>query len=200
MQQKTKSHLKRGSANTFGAIGYVFCSLQWLWVIVLYFSVIQPALLLLSPPAPAQTQQLPSFTFTLPSQFELIIVAIVVVLMVALTSYVLIRMPLTIAKTGRKAVHKTTEKVMPLAIKAQHKKDTKRLRELLSVKIVFVLKVLLVSVPSILAIGSLLLEELPIDYLMIVIIASGLAAFSVIFFAAQYMFAVLFRVKLSDLW
>lgn len=186
--------------NTFGAFGYLFCFLQWLWVTMLYFTVIQSVLLLLFPPPSEQAQQPPSLVFTPPSQLELIIVIIVVVLMVLLTIYVLIKMPLTIAKAGRKTVHKTTEKVVPLAIKAQRKKDTKKLREWLSVKIVFVLKVLLVGIPAILAVGSWLLEEPPIDYVITVVIAGGLAGLSVIFFAAQYLLAALFRIKLSNLW
>lgn len=200
MKQKSKRRLKKGITNTLGALGYLSCFLQWLWSAMLYSSVALPVIVLLAPPAREQAQPAPSFTFALPSLLETIIVAAVVIVMVALTAYALVKMPLTIAKTSRKAVHKTTEKIVPLAIKAQHKKDTKRLRALLTARVVVILKALIVIIPVALTASSGWLEELPLSYSIGIVVGGILAGFSVGLFAVQYLAAGLLRVKLSELW
>lgn len=200
MTWQPKSRFKRTIANTFGAFGYLFCSLQWFWAAMLYLTVIQSAILWLSPPANEQAPQLPRLAFAIPNQVELVIMAIVVVVMVALTIYGLARLPFSLAKAGRKTVHKTTEKVVPIVIRAQHKKDTKKQRKLLTVRIRLIMKLVLILVPIVLTASSGLLHELPIDYLIAVTIGGGIAVMSVLFFVIQYLLAIWLRVTMSDLW
>ena len=200
MTRHSGSKLKRGIANTFGAFGYLFCSLQWFWVVMLYLTVVQSAVSWLTPPVNEQAPQLPRLTVALPNQVELVIIVVVVVVMVALTIYGLVKLPFSLAKAGRKTVHKTTEKVVPIVIKAQHKKDTKKQRKLLTVRIRLVMKLLLIFVPIVLTASSGILQELPIGHLVAVTIGGGIAAMSILMFAIQYLLAVWLRVTTSELW
>lgn len=167
---------------------------------MLYFSVIQSIPLLVPPSTNQQVEQFPIFTFTLPSQLEVIILAVVVITMTAVTIYILIKIPTTIIKTSNKAVRSTAKTMAPTIIKAQHKKDTNKLRIKITARLVFAIKISLILIPVILTAASGLLENLSIDYPIATIIGYGLAGFSAVFFALQYGLARLLDVKISDLW
>jgi hypothetical protein len=200
MKQKSARSVKKTISNAFGSLGYLFCVLQCFWTIMLYFSVIQPFILFISSTDSKQAEHTPSFTFTLPGPVQAAILIAVTVIMVAITVYALVRIPMAIVKTSNKAVYKTTAAVVPVVIKAQHKKDTPAVRRRLTSKVVLVLKVLLVIIPAVLTATSGLLEKQSIDYSIAVIVGCGLACLSLIFFTIQYVLAGLLRVKSTDLW
>jgi hypothetical protein len=200
MEQKTEHIIRKNFSNFFGSFGYLFCFLQWLWVVMLYFSVVQSATLLISPNADKQVEQSPSFTFALPDSSEIIILVIVMTVMIAVTIYVLIKIPMSIVKTSNKIVHKTAETMTPIVIKAQHKKDTKRFHAKITSTLMLAIKLLLVVAPVMLTVASGLLEKQSIDYSIAMLIGGGLACFSAVFFAIQYSLANLLHVKASDLW
>ncbi|HTJ73055.1 MAG TPA: hypothetical protein VL481_00500 [Verrucomicrobiae bacterium] len=200
MRQKPERTIKKTISNGFGALGYLFCALQWFWAVMLYFSVVQPFILFISSRDSGQVNQAPSFTFTLPAPVQIAIIIIVVVAMIVLTIYMLIKIPMNIVKTSNKAVHKTTATMVPMVIKAQHKKDTPKARVKIASKLIIAVKALVVMVPVVLTVASGLLGKQSIDYSIAVIIGCGLACFSIVFFAVQYAAASMLRVKISDLW
>lgn len=191
---KNNSSVKKGIANTFGYVGYFFCFLQWLWVALLYFSVIQSAILFVSPDANAPVRQTPSFAVSLPDPVTTTIVAIIVVVMIVVTIYALIRLPMNIAKNSNAIVHKASQAAVPLVMKAQHKKDTKKNRLALTPKIIMIFKLTLIVIPVILAVLSGLTPKLPIDYRIAAIMGYGLAGASALFFGVQYLIAKIFRI------
>lgn len=200
MRQKPERTIKRTLSNVFGALGYLFGALQWFWAVMLYFSVVQPFILFISSRDSGQASQVPSFTFTLPGPVQVAIIIIVVVVMIALTIYMLIKIPMNIVKTSNKAVHRTTATMVPMVIKAQHKKDTPKVRVKMAAKLIIWAKAAVITVPVVLTVASGLLGKQSIDYSIAVIIGCGLACFSVVFFAVQYAVAGLLRVKISELW
>jgi hypothetical protein len=199
MKQGTGHSIKKNIANFFGSFGYLLCFLQWFWAIILYFSVIQSAALFISPNITRQVEQPHSLTFALPGLSEMIIAAIIVAIMVAVTIYALIKIPLGIVKTGNKIVHRTAETMTPVVIKAQHKKDTKKIHTKITSKLTLVIKLLLIIIPIALAAASGLLEKQSLDYSIVMVIGWALACLSVAAFAIQYTIAGLFHVKMSDL-
>jgi hypothetical protein len=200
MKQRAEQNVKKNIANSFGSFGYLLCFLQWLWVSVLYFSVIQSISSLLTPHSGQQVEQSPGLTFSLPNSSEMIILGVVTTIMVAIAVYALIKIPMDIVKNGNKFVHKTAETMTPVVIKAQHKKDTKKFHAKMSSKLTLAIKLLLVIIPLVFTAASGWLEKQPIDYSIVMILGSGLACFSLVFFTIQYVLAGLFRVKMSDLW
>lgn len=199
MRQAQERSFKKYAANFFGYMGYIFCFLQWIWAALLYFSLVQSAILFVSPDVNAPVRQTPSFTPSLPDPVAIAVIAIVVIAMVSITLYALIKLPMTIAKNSNKIVHKTSQVAAPLVMKVQHKKDTKKNRYLLTPKIVIVVKAVLVVIPAVLTAFSGLIATLPIAYSVATIVGYGLAIFSVLFFGIQYASARAFRVMLSDL-
>lgn len=200
MEQINRRRAKKGVANFFGALGYFFSFLQWFWVVMLYFSVLQAATLFVSPNAdkPVEPPALPNIA--IPTSVEWIILGITVVVMVGVTIYALIKIPMSIVKTSNKVVHKTAQSMAPVVIKAQHKKETKKLRDMLSTRLVIILKLFVVLVPIGLAAASAWLDKHSVDYSIALIVSFGLASLSTIFFALQYAMAGALRVKLRDLW
>lgn len=186
--------------NTFGAFGYFFGFLEWFWVIMLYFSVIQSLARFVAPTTQQQVQQAPSLSFVLPGPVETAVIAITTVLMVALSIYVLIKIPSSIVKTGRKMVQNTSQQAAPLVIRTQHKKDTKKTRLRITAKLIVVGKLLIVALPIIATLLSCLLDKQSIDYTIAVTISCGLATFSMVSFVLQYTLAKLFRVPLQKVW
>ena len=200
MKQKTQHNVKKGIANFFGSFGYLLCSLQWLWVVMLYFSVVKSMVLLISSNADKQVGHPTNITFAPPGSSKMIILGVVVAIMVAITIYALVKIPMTIVKSGNKIVHKSAETMAPIVIKTQHKKDTKKNHSKVTAKLILGIKLLLVVIPVVLTAASGLLEKQPLDYSIAMVVGVGLACFSVAFFGVQYALAALFRVKLSDLW
>ncbi|HSW77703.1 MAG TPA: hypothetical protein VLG36_02810 [Candidatus Chromulinivoraceae bacterium] len=200
MEQKSKRNPKRGIANFFGALGYFFGFLQWFWAVLLYFSVIQSVTLFVSPNADKPVVSSPVPAFTLPNSVEMIILGVTVVVMVAVTIYALIKIPVSIVKTGNKVVHKTAQTMTPIVMKTQHKKDTKKFRDKLTTRLIFAIKLLLIIIPVILTSASGWLEKQSVDYSIALVVGCGLAALSIVFFTLQYAVAGVLRVKIRDLW
>lgn len=201
MDQKTEPlNKKRAIANFFGGLGYLFCFLQWFWVVALYFSVVQSVILFVAPAADSPIERSTAPVLEIPSSVSMIILAVTVFVMVIVTAYVLVKMPIGIAKTSNKAVHQAAKTVAPVIIKAQHKKDTKKFRVKVEGEIILLIKLLLVIIPAVLTLGSGLLDQQPVSYSIALIVGGGLACLSIVPFIVQYGLAGVFRIKLKDLW
>lgn len=184
----------------FGSMGYLFCLLQWFWAVLLYFSLFQSAISFTLTSNDPRPESVAHPTVALPSQLEMGIVVVMTVVILAATLYALVKMPKNIAKAGSKLVHQTADAVAPAVIKAQHKKDTKKVRMKLAPKLTAIAKVLLIVIPMITGAFSGLLETLPIDYSIAVIVGIILGSGSALFFLVQYAAAHVLRIRVSDLW
>lgn len=207
MNIKEKMNFKRSIANFFGAFGYLSCILQWLWAVMLYFSLIESAVLFFSSPAsdsqiikpiPATANVITTINSG-PNIFSIIIAAIVIAIMVALTLYIFIKMPSIIIKTSKKVVQETADNVAPLVLRIQHKKDTKGNKIKLTPILVIIMKIILVTIPTILAIMSRFIENQMIDSYISTCVGLFLAGSSLLFFGAQYLVGKFFAIKRQDL-
>ena len=194
MKTKVKTAIKRGIVTCLGAFGYLFCSLQWLWVALLYFSVIQSAVLLVAPPAAPSVAQ--THMAALPGPIEMVIFAIITAIMIILTIYALVTMPSTIAKTGSKIVRETSEAITPVILRAQHKKETRTLRDKLTPRIVLFVKLLIITIPFVLTALSHLLTKPMISDSIAMTVGGWLALLSVFFFGVQYMAARILHIPM----
>jgi len=200
MKQTPKRNIKKDITNAFGSLGYFFSILLWFWAVMLYFSLIQSATLFVAPDANEQVEQQSSYVLSPPGPLEVVLLVVIVIVMIAVTIYALVKIPRSIAKAGNKVVHRTTEAVVPVIIRSQRQKDTKKVRGRITTKVIVALKLLLILIPVGLTVGSGLLEKPSIDYTIAMIIGCGLAGIGVFFFAAQYVLAGLLRIKVSELW
>ena len=200
MKQKTERGIQRKISNFFGSFGYLFCFLQWFWVIMLYFSVIQSITLLTVPDSHQPVEHAPNLTIAAPSLSQVIVLAAVTTLMIAITVYIFIKIPMGIVKTSNKIVHKSADSMAPFVIKAQHKKDTKKFHMKVTARLMLIMKLLLVLIPIGLTIGSRLLEKQSVDYSIAMVIGCGLACLALVCFILQYLLAQVLHVKIQDLW
>ena len=199
MKRTPKGAIKVKIVNMFGSLGYVFCFMQWLWAVLLYFSVIQPVISSVVPEANEKSYNVPQFSVALPSSMEMLFIAVVVVAMIALTVYVLIKLPAGIAKTSGEVAHKATATAVPVAMRVYHKKDTKKNRLMLTPRVLVIVKLLLIVIPAVASTASILLETMPIDYMIVVAVGGMLAGITVVFFAVQYALSLALHIKLSQL-
>jgi len=200
MNIKIKYNFKRNVVNFFGAFGYIFCSLQWLWATALNFSLIMAFVSFISP-NPSNHVVKSTESLSLGSNPLVIIISIAVTIIMALiTMYIIVKIPSTIVKTTKKALHNTAENVTPLVLRIQHKKDTKKNHISLTPRLVLIFKIILITAPLILSFMSKFVDKQMFDFYIAMFISLWLACASIAFFAFQYILAVILSTKRQDLW
>jgi len=202
VSKKSKTKIKVGVTNFLGFGGYFFSALQWFWVVVLYSSLIEGLAKSITPASePQQVQVQPVIVVSAgpPSVLQIIFTFAVVVVMIALTVYVIWKMPSIFAKTGKKLVHDTADTFAPVVLRVQNKPITKKNRYKLSSSIVILMKIIIVVLPIILTFSSIFLEKQIVEYYIAIIITIWLASFSIVFFVAQYLVISLFRIKKPEI-
>lgn len=200
MNIKIKYNFKRNVVNFFGAFGYIFCSLQWLWASALNFSLIMAFVSFISP-NPSNHVVKSTESLSLVSNPLVIIISIAITIIMALiTMYIIFKIPSTIVKTTKKALHNTAENVTPLVLRIQHKKDTKKNHISLTPRIILILKIILITAPLILSFTSKFAGKQMFDFYITMFISLWLACASIVFFAFQYILAVILSTKRHDLW
>lgn len=201
MNEINKTDFKTKITNLFGAFGYLFCSLQWLWAILLYFSLIDSLFTFVKTnnidvvidKTPAVTN--PSSNISL-----IIFSAVIIIVMLVLTACVIVKIPSTIVKTSKKVVNETAESITPLLLKAQHRKDTKKRHLKLSSRLVLAIKITILAVPLVLSLLSRFLNNQMVDYSVAVFVSLWLACFVAVSFCLQYFIARLLKVNRKELW
>lgn len=201
MKPDQKKIQKKRFANIFGVFGYLSCSLQWFWSIILYFGIIISVLELSADKKVEKIIINPTTISDANTSYIMIIFGIIIaILMLIVAIYVLIKIPKTIAKTEKKIVHETAAKVAPFIIKYQKKKDNQKNRLKLTAKLILIIKTQLVVLPIFIALLSKILEKPMLDFQLAVYISLILAGFSVFFFFIQYSIARLFKIDNKFLW
>lgn len=202
MKEKPKTSPKAKLVNFFGALGYIFCTLQWLWTALLYFSLINAFVLFISPSANKPVPTPPASAPLIPQSSPLFIILAILITtsMIALTIYVIYKTPSTLAKTSKKIVHNTAESAAPIVLHIQHKKDTKKVHLKLTTTIIILIKMLLLFTPVALAIASNLLEKHMISYDIAIIASLWLAGLGTAAFGLQYTLASILSVTKQELW
>jgi len=188
-------------ANSFGAVGYLFSSIQWLWVILLYSSLIIWLAKYLSPANTNQISKPVGTANSLSSSVPMIIItAVVTFIMIVLTLYIIIKIPSTLVKASKRVVQGAAEGATPIVLQAQNKKETKRNLIKLTPVIIFIMKLILIIIPVILAFTSQFIEKQVFNFFISMYVAVLLACFSLLFFVFQYLAAGLMSVKKQDIW
>lgn len=198
METNKKPNFKQKFTNFFGGLGYLGCAAQWLWVVLLYFSYIRGIISLMAPIATTEVvETLPVVQPINPLTF--VIGSIAVISMVALTIFVFVKMPSTIAKTSEKFIHKSAESVTPILLRIQKKKETKRNRIKLTFGLILIIKISLIIIPVILSFMSQHIKNNTFDFYIAMYVSIFLFCISLIFFGVQYIAARLFSVNKQDI-
>ena len=199
MSIKTKTVLKKRIVNFFGSLAYLTCLMSWFMVIMAYFSSIQTFTKSIIPDKEPVSQ--PIIVVSQGVNLPMLLFAIfITILMIALTVYVMVKLPSVVAKTSKKIIHDAAEQVAPIVIKAQHKEVTKSRKIKSMFHIIVVLKVILIAAPLILVYSSASVSDKIISIEIVTYVSLWLAGLSAILFATQYFLASLLSVKRQDIW
>ncbi len=189
-----KNYSKRALlVNTLGSLGYLFCLLSWCWVTLLYL----PMLL--------ENEQVGQFILPTPSQevvpnestpetsLPMIILAVTVTILILIaTIVVLLRAPITIAKTGKTVTSKLADATIPLVTKGRQLPVAKK--KLLTANLIKLTKLLLVLLPFA-AVAFGVLVELPLPFNVAIFLSGILSLFALLWFSTQYVLAHLLGVE-----
>lgn len=138
--------MKRRFVNLFGALSYLAIILEWMWLFILYI----PLLLKYHvfdwtlPKASSTPSEQFHFTFALPSVFTLVIASIVTALVIVITLYILIKIPIEAVKKSHALTTEASEKVVPVL--THHKHISKKQKIELSARIIFYTKLVLIVI------------------------------------------------------
>ncbi len=184
-------------ANAFGALGYMSLIFQWAWALLLlsypYIESGEMSAFLLpkhqQPPATAATPEPVSPLLT-------ILAIIVTAFVLALTIFVIVRLPKTIGLQGSKAAKATARTVIPIL--THHQPISKKERIRLSYRLVMLLKGIAIILP--LCTIPFATRAIPLPHSLIVAVTIFCATCSVIWFGLQYLVARLKRLDISRLW
>lgn len=201
MLEINKTGFKKVIVNLFGGVGYLFCALQWLWAVLLYFSLINALFLYIKSNNVVEVvDQSPASVDSFSNIFLIIFSVIIIIIVLMLTVYVIVKIPSTIVKTGKKVVNETADNLTPLILKVQHKKDTKKRHQKLTARLILIIKILIIVIPVVLSLLSQFQDKPMVDFNVVVFISIWLAGFSIIAFFIQYLLAKIFAIKRQDLW
>lgn len=173
--------------------------MQWFWAIALNFSLIQTFVTLTSPNVDNPITKPPVAVGFSPNPLFLVITSAIAIAVIALTIYIIVKIPSTIVKTSKKIVHSAAENITPIALRIQHKKDTKKNHIKLSSSLILIIKILLIIVPVILSFTSQFLDKQMLDYNIAIGVALWMAGFSLILFAIQYSLSRIFSLPKGEL-
>jgi len=183
-------------ANTFGTLGYISCLFQWLFVALLYLPLLldnEQIKHFLLPEEVKETA--PIVTAGPPSPLLIGFAIIFTIFMLVLTVLLLVRAPLSIARTGKKATTKTASAIVPLVI--HHPLSPAKKRRITS-QLVKAIKLTVILLAFVLGFLSLLTPTtLPFDIIMFG--SATLAIGSLVWFSAQYLSARALKVPLDKL-
>lgn len=211
MNKNNKEDFKKNIVNSFALVGYFMCFLQWLWVVLLYYSLIEKiGRVLYSDSSSSGEDSLlvpvriinigSSGGVSLPGlDFIMILVTFsIAAVVIVLTLYYLLKMPSTIVKTSEKIVHEAANKVLPLALRLQHKKDTKRNKVKITPKLIIIIKAFLLILALILTCLSKFVDNPYMDLNIAIIVGGILAGFCFCMYLLQYCFGWLLKISLND--
>ncbi len=178
----------------FAAGGYIAGVLEWTWLAALCM----PSLLSSDVLKPMQ-QSAPKtveYVSHSPSLFDTILVAVVTMSFVALTAYIMWRLPRMLTKTASKALHVSTDFVIP---KVVHKKRIAKKRLLvISTRTLWLLKLVFVALPPLLT-ARLALADIPLQPMIIWTVMGFLAACACVLFGLQWFVASIFKLDYTKL-
>ena len=175
--------------NGLGTTGYVFCLLQWFWMLVLYLDAILPVVqTLISDEQPTPTP-IPPPSQSEPSLLVLFAAFAIAVAVIALSVFALAKIPRAIAQNGKRITHAPAKFIIP-AITARHPLKPAEKRQL-SQRIIFGIKLLLCGIPALIPF-VVFSDSLPQPVIFTVTLF--LFALSLSLFCLQALFSKLIKV------
>ena len=186
-------------ANSFGVFGYLSLCFQWLWA----GAALLPSLLenksvrhfLIPEPSQNITAQQPLEAAFSPILF--LVAIIITVVVIAVSAIILIRLPIAIAKTGKKTVQSTAQAIIPVV--THHQKLPAKKQRLLTARIIKYIKFTLCILPIILLFVFINITTSQISDELLIFLEATLTIGSLLWFSLQYLVARWQKVAAENL-
>lgn len=201
MTDSTPSRPKLALVNSLGALGYMSIILQWMWSLLLYAPYIltdSVQNLLLPPEQPEQPAPTPTAVTDEPSIFLIILMLAITGLVLAVTVYIALKAPSAVGKAGKKVATSAAKATLPLVAKQQPLKKEQRQR--LTARLIVLFKIAFIALPLIVVLPTQWLSDLPLDHVIVLIVATSTALSSTILIGLQYLTARLLHIPAKNLW
>lgn len=171
--------------NTIGVFFYLTCLFQWAWSALPYMpGIIQFLDMFQSKPdQPVSHVNAPSLISSAPTPLVWIIGTLITIAILSLTIYILIKLPISIAKSGQKLTQKTTSYILPAV--SRHVKLTPKKRQRLTARIIIDIKIALSVLPVILGLCVYFLPESALGYELTAFIVAVLGISSLCLLSLQ---------------
>lgn len=190
--------VKRVFANIFGTLGYMSLLLQWLWAgLTLGYPLIASdqfqTVFLPKPTTPTE----PALSVTVPDPIAIIFMILAVIFAVGVTIYMIIAVPRTIGRVGKKVTIKSAETIAPYV--THHKKVSKKRQKSLLERISWSVKFTLAILPLLAALLPVS-SKLGLSASVVIGIAIICASFTLLWFMAQFIVAKIGGLDAKDIW
>ena len=203
MKKDTKKNPRLFWTNFLGKTGYCFLMLQWLCIVIVYFSFIYDVLIQPIMPQPREVAPQPTppvsdeaFAW---SPLSTALAVLLVALVVGVTIYALVQFPRMVSRAGERTVHAVARQAAPLAVRVAHEPVTKKNVLKMSPYLVFWLKAALVLLPILLGWLAQFSEYVSLDGVLVFFGCLLLSAPTILFFGFQYGAARLLRIPMEKL-
>lgn len=199
MNKKTKYNISKIITNSIGVFGYFSCFLLWIWIIVLYFGEYKDYIfsIFINENKIAVT---PINLINIPESLLIIISVVVLSLMIILTIYAFIKMPISAVQISKKIVHQSAETLTPGLIKISNKKLTKKYRIKITAELVAIIKMILIAIATLLVYIFRFTESNLINYEVVQVVGYFLSIISLSLFIFQYVLAWSLKIDKRDIW
>lgn len=184
-------------ANIFGAAGYLFIGLQWVWGVITFghdFLSTDLELLLSHNTTPIPEQQ--AINLGPLSPIALLLAIFITILVLVLSIITLVRLPKSIAKQSSAMNYKVASNLTKQAVK--HHVVSQEKQKIWSWRLTWVIKMVAITIPIVLLFLTSIVPELPSS--VIITLGLGLAALSFVAFTLQAMTAWALRIPARHLW
>lgn len=184
--------------NACGALGYIACLMLWGWTGIIYVPMILENEKIEQLLLPSQGEEVvaPIATTTEVSPIAVFLALAITAIVMIATIVVLLRAPMTIARTGKSVTTKAATSALPLIARGKPLPAAKKKR--LTANLVKLAKLLLVLAP-VAALSLGVFVELPLPFEIVALVSGVLALIAVSWFSAQYLLARWLGVNLDQL-
>ena len=190
--------MKRAIANIFGTLGYMSLIVQWLWAgLTLGFPLFASdefrTVFLPEPTTPAE----PAVSVSIPEPIAIMFMVLALIFAIGITIYMIVAVPRTIGRVGKKVTVKSAEKIVPYV--THHKHISKKRKKTLLERITWSVKLALLALP-ILALLIPVSDDLGLAGEVVTGVGLLCAGFTLAWFGLQFLVAKLGALDPRDVW
>lgn len=187
-------------ANLFAGMGYIVLIVQWTLSVAFFVPSLQVLFPIMTTQEPVEQIASSAESGYSTDVWTFAVSVVVVFIVVVVTLLVVAKLPLAMARTGKKAIKRSSAAVTDVVVRARHKKSSKSFRIKIQPKIAFGLRILAVLIPVGLAYMTWLLPVVGIHPFVAIFVTVFMGDVAMVLFILQHVVGHAMKVPLKYLW